>query len=86
MRQWEGANTWTWTMTQRSPNVWNGHARSDQSGYESDWTFTLAGVEGNKISLHRTNAGMYTGTISSDGRTITGTCDFIGGGWSVSLK
>jgi hypothetical protein len=85
MKQSSGADSWTWTMTQRSPTSWSATVRHDSSGQQGADTFTLTRLEGNRLTLHRAGAGNYLGTIASDGKSITGTCDFLGGGWSISL-
>ncbi len=81
--QWQGSSTWTFTLTRQAPNVWSARSRNDQTGEEGTWTFTLVRAEGQVVVLERAGIGLYTGTVSSDGKTITGTCDFIGGGWST---
>jgi hypothetical protein len=85
MRQIIAPDSWTWTMSQTGANTWNGHSRRDSNGEQGDWTFTLVKTEGNKIYLQRAGVGMYTGTLSGDGRSLSGTCDFVGGTWNASF-
>ena len=85
MRQIVASDSWTWTMSQTRANTWNGHARHDRTGEQSDWAFTLVRTEGQRIYLQRAGAGMYIGTLSSDGRSVSGTCDFIGGTWNAAF-
>lgn len=85
MKQWSGSESWTWTMNRTSANNWAATVRQDQTGQQGSGNFTLTRVEGNRITMNRANTGTYQGVIAADGKSISGTCDFIGGGWSIAL-
>ena len=56
------------------------------SSADSD-VIVLTSIAGNKIAMHRnTHNGDYTGTISSDGKSITGIYTPIGRGWTETWE
>ena len=88
----------TWTVSESGPQgnydgVWT--RRPGTNTFDASWSggsitdvIDITSVEGNKITLHRHgNNGDYTGTISPDGTTISGTASWYvpGEKWSVSI-
>jgi hypothetical protein len=77
----------TWTVSERGPQgdyygTWTRRPGTDT--FDASWSggsitdvIDITSVEGNKVTLHRHgNNGDYTGTISPDGKSISGTASW----------
>jgi tetratricopeptide (TPR) repeat protein len=88
MVQWMGNETWNWTLTRRAGTpVYEAVGVHNQSGRSSNHVFELRSFDGKTVVLNRADAGLYTGTMSADGRTISGKTSFGSGveGWKATF-
>jgi tetratricopeptide (TPR) repeat protein len=81
MTQWIGNDTWSWSLTRRgNSNLYDAVARNNQHGQQSNHVFELRSFDGKTLTFYRQDAGFYYGTLSPDGKTITGKTNFGGSG------
>jgi hypothetical protein len=88
----------TWTVKESGPQgnyegIWTRRPGTDT--FDASWSggsitdvIDITSIKGNKITLHRHgNGGDYTGTISSDGTSISGTASWYVSGeeWLASM-
>lgn len=88
IRQWIGADTWTWTLTRRTgSDVYDAVARHDTSGSQSTHEFRVESWDGTTVVFFRPDAGRYRGVVTADGRALKGTTTFGGSseGWEAAL-
>lgn len=63
IRQWIGADTWTWTLTRRTgSDVHDAVARHDTSGSQSTHEFRVESWDGTTVVFFRPDAGRYVGS------------------------
>lgn len=90
MTQWIGNDTWTWTLTRRAgSNIYDAVALNNQTRAQSRHIFEVRSFDGKNVVFFRPDAGLYTGVLAADGRSLTGKTNFAGSGnegWRATLR